>query len=114
MSENAGGGDSGVDFAKQERWSGRELPIEVRRVLEACVESRQHELMQKGVNGGGGGGGDGFNEPSTPASRVVLYNGTNAEDRMDVTRVGLRAAENYQVSRNACHACQSHAWYSYE
>ena len=66
------------------------------------MESRQQDEMQQVANGGGGGGGGGgaggVNRPSTPASRVVLYNGTNAEDRMDVTRVGLKAAENYQVA----------------
>jgi len=30
--------------------------------------------------------------------RVVLFNGTNADDRKDPTRVGLKAAENFQVA----------------
>lgn len=38
--------------------------------------------------------------PGGPRARraVVLFNGTNAEDRMDPTRVGLKAAANFQVA----------------
>ena len=77
-----GGGVGGVGGGDgQQRWSGRELPDEVQRVLEACAQSVEESRRQDGSDGGSGDGG-----PSTPATRVVLYNGTNAEDRMDVTR----------------------------
>ena len=35
---------------------------------------------------------------STSRKRVRLYNGTNADDVKDATRVGLRAAQEYEVS----------------
>uniref|UniRef100_A0A7S2W2R2 Asparagine synthetase domain-containing protein n=1 Tax=Rhizochromulina marina TaxID=1034831 RepID=A0A7S2W2R2_9STRA len=38
-----------------------------------------------------------------PATPVVLYNGTNADDQRDPTRVGLRAAEHFQVASPVSH-----------
>jgi len=108
ITEGAGAGIGGVGGVGgvgggngHQRWIGRELPLEVRRVLEACTHSvdesgQQGDSMAGAGVGVGDDGGDGG--PSTPATRVVLYNGTNAEDRMDVTRVGLKAAQNYSVA----------------
>lgn len=49
-----------------------------------------------GVSGGGTGRGRGGIGVSGPS--VVLFNGTNAEDKTDPTRVGLKAAEEFGVA----------------
>ena len=50
---------------------------------------------------GGGGGGSGScsgDEAGGKNKDVVLFNGTNKEDRLDPTRVGLQAAANFGVA----------------
>mmetsp|Transcript_4656 Transcript_4656/g.6959 ORF Transcript_4656/g.6959 Transcript_4656/m.6959 type:complete len:293 (-) Transcript_4656:42-920(-) len=37
-------------------------------------------------------------QPAGGTTTVVLFNGTNAEDKLDSTRVGLRAAEDFRVA----------------
>jgi hypothetical protein len=49
-----------------------------------------------GASGGGTGRGRGGIGVSGPS--VVLFNGTNAEDKTDPTRVGLKAAEEFGVA----------------
>ena len=76
---------------------------ELYSTLEA-VAAFAGENNQRSQNETGPGAGPGGDTPALEAvalgelQGVVLFNGTNAEDRTDPTRVGLRAAANFGVA----------------
>mmetsp|Transcript_17273 Transcript_17273/g.35196 ORF Transcript_17273/g.35196 Transcript_17273/m.35196 type:complete len:404 (-) Transcript_17273:306-1517(-) len=71
----------------------------------ALFASKDHLSHLHNTNNGGGPsktfgqeGGGGEGAASTSRRGVVLFNGTNAEDKTDPTRVGLKAAESFGVA----------------
>ncbi|CAM9342076.1 unnamed protein product [Ectocarpus sp. 6 AP-2014] len=71
--------------------------------VQAGVESRRSSAAAVGdgepsTSALEGGGADGAGGIVEGGQRVVLFNGTNKDDKRDTTRVGLKAAADFQVA----------------